>query len=433
MPSHDKEPIHVNDTLLQPGTYLQTPRIKVLDALRGFAVFGILMMNVRVFSGYSFAPDETTGQLMLARWDYIFNWLHIVFFNGKFYTLFSLLFGISFAIQMQKGTNRQRSFTHHFARRLFFLLLIGIIHLWGIWFSDIVSLYAVCGYLLLLFRGFSEKNLIKISALLLLIPGLHSLYLHATDGGYTTTIYQWLSQAWINADLPRTSYDDEMFNLQSVTKVIHQGSLATVAKFNSIGPLLRLYLLSYDARLFRVLAVFIIGMWAGRQIINNNLHKNKQFLKKTTLIGWVIGLPLNIFFVMGHLLPISEESFLILRSTLSPFGFLLLSLGYATTLMLIFQTRYYRILTFLFDSVGKLTLTNYILQSLAGIFLFYSIGIGLGEYFGSTLLTFSVFLIFATQILLSNLWLKYFSFGPLEWLWRCLTYGKVIVNRKNPD
>ncbi|MFO7828894.1 MAG: DUF418 domain-containing protein, partial [Bacteroidales bacterium] len=151
-------------------------RIKLLDALRGFAIFGIFIINIRTFSGYSYATAEMNNNLLLREWDSYFNWLHSVFFSGKFYTLFSLLFGIGFAIQLVRASSSDRSFIAFFSRRLFFLLLIGLVHLWGIWFSDILVIYAICGYLLILFKGLSNRGLLWSFVLFLLLTGHHDWY-----------------------------------------------------------------------------------------------------------------------------------------------------------------------------------------------------------------------------------------------------------------
>jgi uncharacterized protein len=149
----------------------QKERIDVLDALRGFAVFGMFMINIRVFSGYTYFFNKGRDDFLLAGWDTTFDRIHIVLFSGKFYTLFALLFGIGFAIQIMRASSADRSFIMHFSRRLFFLLLIGIVHLWGIWFSDILVFYAICGYLLLLFKPLSNRGLLWAVVLLLLYRG----------------------------------------------------------------------------------------------------------------------------------------------------------------------------------------------------------------------------------------------------------------------
>jgi uncharacterized protein len=221
-------------------------RIHVLDALRGFAIFGILIINIRVFSGYSYMPEEIRSDLFLAAWNSTFDLIHTVFFSGKFYTLFSLLFGIGFAIQFVRASSADRSFIRHFSRRLFFLLLIGIVHLWGIWFSDILVIYALCGYALILFKNLSDRGLLFAAFLLLLVPGLNAWYLQTTGGGYTTVIYEYFSESWAAADLPKASEENATFRMEDLWAVIQSDSWRTVLSCYYIGPILRGFM-AYEA------------------------------------------------------------------------------------------------------------------------------------------------------------------------------------------
>lgn len=410
-------------TLKPVGT---NERIHVLDALRGFAIFGILVINIRVFTGYSYFTENVKAGLLLSEWNTSFDWLHNVFFAGKFYTLFSLLFGVGFAIQFIRASSTDRSFVLHFSRRLFFLLIIGVVHLWGIWFSDILVIYALCGYILLIFKEFSDRGLLISAFFILALSGVHAWYLHITEGGYTSELYLILSEAWNNAGLPKESADSETFRMGDLVEVIQSESWSTVLSFNYIGPLLRGYMISYDARILRVLGVFVIGLWVGRQLMLHKLHENKSLLWKLLIGGFLVGLPLNVFFLMDNLQDLGISNIVLIQEILEPFGYVALTTGYASAFLLIYLKGFTRILNALFNSVGKTALTNYILQSVIGILLFYNAGLGLGENLGSAVLTIATILIFIFQVVISNIWLTYFKYGPLEWIWRVLTYGKFI-------
>jgi uncharacterized protein len=418
---------NMNNLASDPKPGIQAERLDVIDALRGFAVFGMFMINIRVFSGYTYISGNPDNNLFLSGWNTTFDQIHIVFFNGKFYTLFALLFGIGFALQLFR--NSGKPFLKFYNKRLFFLLLIGIIHLWGIWFSDILVFYALCGYILILFRDLSEKQMLWTVVLLLMIPALHSLYINYYEGGYTNVLYQWVSNTWLAAGLPTGSTGNDIFGEQDIAQVIHGGSWATVLRFNSIGPVLRLYIMSLDARIFKILAVFVLGFWAGRKIVTNNLHKNRVFLIRTALVGWLTGLPLNIFLAMDNNTILNDSLIIILKDSINQFGYLCLAVAYCATFILIYQSGFKKFLNWSFNSVGKTALTNYILQSLLGILIFYSAGLGLGRYSGSFTLTVAVVLIFGLQIFISNLWLKHFRQGPVEWLWKSFSYGHFKNNR----
>lgn len=406
-------------------------RIHVLDALRGFAIFGIFVINIRVFSGYAYMLDEAKSKLLLSNWNAAFDWFHTVFFGGKFYTLFSLLFGIGFAIQFIRASSTDRSFKWHFSRRLFFLSLIGLVHLWGIWFSDILVIYALCGYVLILFKDFSNRGLLWAAFFVLLMPALHALYLQMTDGGYTNILYQQLSESWAAAELPKASEDHDTFQMRDIVEVIQSGSWSTVFSFNYLGPLLRGYAILLDARFFKVLGVFILGLWTGRQLMLHKLHENRPLLIRIAFWGLLIGIPLNVLYGLDNPTNIKDSSFILAKDSLAPFGYVSLTSGYVASFMLMYRTRLRNVCTQLFNAVGKTALTNYVLQSIIGILIFYEVGWGLGQYFGSAYLTLAVFIIFAFQIVASNLWLERYRYGPLEWLWRVLTYGRYIKNKRD--
>lgn len=408
----------------------QKDRILVLDGLRGFAIFGIFIINIRVFSGYSYATEEFNDKLLFTDWDPVFDWIHIVFFSGKFYTLFSLLFGIGFAIQLERASSANRNFILFFSRRLFFLLLIGIVHIWGIWFSDILVFYALCGYVLILFRKVPDKGLLFSFLLLLFIPALHDWYLQSAERPYVHTIYQWVTESWKSAGLPEASTEYETFRMPDITAVIRTESWPTILKFNALGPLLRIYFIAYDARVIKILAIFVLGYWIGRSILYGSLHKNRSMLIGIALAGWTIGIPINAYFMKNDLDMIDEPYNILIEGFMVQFGYVCLASAYAATFALLYLTRIRTILEHLFHSVGKTALSNYILQSILGILLFYSAGLGFGEYTGPTLLTLAVFVIFFFQVLVSRIWLKYFRYGPLEWLWRVLTYGRLMEIRR---
>jgi uncharacterized protein len=409
---------------------VQKDRIDILDGLRGFAILGIFIINARIFSGYAFISAEEKQDMLWAEADHIFNWIHIVFFSAKFYTLFSLLFGIGFAILLVRAMQNNRPFLSFFSRRLFILFIIGLIHLWAIWYSDILVFYALCGFLMIAFRKFSNTGLLIASMVLLILTALHAWYIHTSGGGYTEAIYKELSQKWQEAQLPRAPSEYDTFRMPDIAEVIRDKSWSTVARFNAIGPWLRIYLISYDARILRILAIFLLGFWTGRQILQHQIHENKIFLTRTALISWAVGLPINIFFVEGDA-SLGENSLRVpLENIITSIGYIALALAYASSFALLYLSRWRKALASTFSGVGKTALTNYILQSILGILIFYSAALGWGEFSGSTIITLVVLVVFILQVLASNYWMGKFRFGPLEWIWRTLTYGKFISIKK---
>ena len=134
-------------------------RIEILDVLRGLAVGGILVGNMQWFSGYGFMPELLAAQSPLA--DRVTNFLVHFFVEGKFYSIFSFLFGIGFALQISRAETRRDRTTSLFKRRLFWLLVIGLLHAYLLWAGDILSIYALMGFVLILFRRKTNESLLK--------------------------------------------------------------------------------------------------------------------------------------------------------------------------------------------------------------------------------------------------------------------------------
>ena len=143
-------------------------RIEVLDVLRGLAICGILLGNMQWFSGYGMMPPALAAQAPLA--DQVTHFLVHFFIEGKFYSIFSFLFGFGFALQIARAAERGDTNASLFKRRLFWLLVIGLLHAWLLWAGDIVSIYAVMGFILVLFRKAKTETLLKWAVILLIVP-----------------------------------------------------------------------------------------------------------------------------------------------------------------------------------------------------------------------------------------------------------------------
>ncbi|MDE6290104.1 MAG: DUF418 domain-containing protein, partial [Muribaculaceae bacterium] len=163
----------------------------ILDALRGFALLGICMANFPEFSLYSFLPVEASSMMPTSGWDYVMKWFLSIFVDGKFYTIFSLLFGIGFSIIISNVSKRGGNAFAVFYRRMFFLLLIGFIHLMYIWSGDILMLYALMGMILPLFLNVSDKTLLWTAGVLLFLPVILDFVLEAAGVSLSAPIVDW--------------------------------------------------------------------------------------------------------------------------------------------------------------------------------------------------------------------------------------------------
>lgn len=401
-------------------------RIIYLDILRGMAILFIFIANIYVFSGWYFMPDEIKGQFHGAELNSIIKQLTVVFIDGKWYSIFSILFGIGFVIQYDNAKSKNLSFVSFFIKRMLGLLLIGLIHLFFLWQGDILTLYALIGFLLLFFRNFTNKRLLIWAGVLLFLPVLHLLLMIAFDNFYPQGLYDQFYSYLLNNNIPIEEKIEE-FDLYTFAKFWMDGE--SWQRFSTIQfgiPLLRYMMILIEGRIFKVLACFLIGIWAGRMILNQGLLQNKSRLKKIALFGLIIGISMNI--ILAYCKTQIGGFWNIVNYVSYALGVVPLACGYAA-LVALFVNSNNKILE-KFAPVGQMALTNYLFQTIISILFFYGIGFGFAFDLSLWKIMLFVFLIFAVQLFLSDLWLRHFRYGPIEWLWRMMTYQKVIKNKK---
>jgi uncharacterized protein len=198
-------------------------------------------------------------------------------------------------------------------------------------------------------------------------------------------------------------------------------SILDLIKMNLGNGFGRLGMILKEGRIFKVFGIFLIGLWTGRQILNADLLTQKPFLKKVFWIGLLIGLPFNL--IRGYLQFYGDKNTLneflhVLTYALGTVP-LALSIAASIALLCVKDNRF----LMLFSSVGKTALTCYLVHTLAGIIIFYGFGFNLTGKYGFTLVMLIAIAVFSAQIIISRVWLKYFKFGPMEWVWRKLVYG----------
>lgn len=393
-------------------------RYVILDALRGFALLGICMANFPEFSLYTFLLPETVAAMPTAVADRITRYLLYIFVDGKFYTLFSLLFGIGFSIIIRnaerKGTNGFRIFY----RRMGMLLLFGFLHLMFIWSGDILMLYALLGMLLPLFRRVSDKKLLGWALFFLILP-------IAMDGVCEMT--------HTNLALPFIHLQDTYCAKYGINEAnfaywLHDAEdYGTVLQFLVQGACVRMQEFIIGNRYFKVLGLFLIGFYIGRNRIYADLEGRRNLLVKVFRWGLTLGLPYSLLYawssMSGHPFGNTLHSVCYFISVY-PLGF-----AYASGLCLLYLKWKEGSIWKWLAAPGRMALTNYLGQSVIGMFLFYGIGLGWGSTIGLWQTEVIVLAVFLFQMLFSRLWLSGFRFGPLEWIWRMLTYGKWLAIR----
>jgi uncharacterized protein len=411
--------------MTEPGTQPPVPaedgmgptgageRVEIIDVIRGFAVFGILLVNMGMFnspqalaaSGIEWWPDPLNR---LAR-------LVIVFFaEGKFYSTFSTLFGLGLAIQAARARARGAAIERLYITRILILLLIGLTHAFLVWWGDILTMYALLGLLLVFFVDCKPKTLLIWTGVLLLIPivlciGIALLLL--------------LLQAFpeVTADTAAQIETTVRQNLESSMQAYAHGTFREIAMQRASDVALVYQNLPIFGPM--ILALFLIGLTLGKVNFFRDLPVWIPHVRRW--LPWLaaVGLIGNVIYALAHSL-----------HSLSPGRFLgaavlvvaapALAYTYVSTLVLLWQRPGWRGLLSWLAPVGRMALTNYLLQSVVCTLLFYNYGLGLyGRVSPAVGLVLTV-TIFAVQIPLSAWWLRRFRFGPMEWVWRSLTYGR---------
>ncbi len=389
-------------------------RYEFLDVLRGFALFGIITANMILYSLYLDLPESAKVSMSTYPMDRVLDFLELTFIEGKFYTIFSVLFGIGFSILLTRAQAKNSTFHSFFLRRMFFLFLIGLVHAVLVWNDDILESYAVCGALLLPFVRVRNRTLIAFAVLALAIGAVIKL----------------------TGAIPRQSLTGPRellfhrfgFTHESEMDIWTHGSLLNIFRLNLSSWFGQVDYVISSGMIFKIFGCFLLGFYLGRNEIYRKLEKYKSIIKRVAIVGLAAGIPLNLIYAYTFE---SDQSWV--RNLSEALAILPLSAGYASLLCLLWLSpRWHRLLQ-TFAPVGRMALTNYVGQSVVCTLIFYGTGLGLGGKMGPTLYLPIGFAVYLTQIVVSRLWLGRFQFGPLEWIWRMLTYGSWIPLTKRAN
>ena len=391
-----------------------------MDVLRGFAILGIFIANLNGFSWYREGLPADSPYL-LPQADRNMSFLHHLFIEGKFYSIFSLLFGWGIALQFKRAAASGINALPTVRRRLLFMLLLGAVHLL-IWPGDIVFFYGLLAFLLLPLRKFSNKVLLITGAVLILSPIL--LY--------------WLKMTWPVLNYPSKllidtgiKVDGAIMNIKSEEEflnVMKTGNWLDQLKMNISGFFFRYQYLIFVSRVPKVLGMFLIGYVIGRSDFYKNIEPHRKLVYTIIVAGLLIGLPANYFLakqMQDHMRDYFELKMNGWYQTIAyALGVVPLALAYVGIFMLFFQITTGKRIMSLVAPAGKMAFSNYIIQSLIGNFVFLGAGLGYMWKVGPVYYTIFGVLVFIGQIIISSIWLRFFNYGPVEWLWRSATYKK---------
>ncbi len=383
-------------------------RIAVIDALRGVALIGIIVANMRGFNSaveVYYRPDLVWNSAA----DLLTQAAIDVFVTGKFIAIFAVLFGLGFAVQLTRAAGRGQPFTATYVRRMIVLLGFGAAHAFLLWWGDILLSYAAMGLVLLLIRKHVEETLLNWSLYLYCLPlffflGFAALNLMAGGG---------------TAPSPPSH--------EAIARAVHiyaHGGLREI-----FAQRLADWQAFNSASLFtlpRILGLFLFGYWLWRTRLFQDpapvLPQLRRWLPWMLLTGLTASVVYVAIFNLWSGDAMAPTLPNVVMWVASSIGTPALSLFYGSSVILAFQGATGRRLLMPFTYVGRMALTNYILQSAICTWIFYSWGWG---WFGrvSPLAGLGLSIaIYSLQVVLSVVWLRWFRYGPLEWLWRSLTY-----------
>ena len=411
-------------------------RIESLDVLRGFALLGILLVNIVAFGLVSSAfLDPGIYLTPIGGIDYIV-WAFIELSSeGAMRTLFSILFGAG-VVLFVTGSTAKSGWLHY--RRNFWLLVFGLINAYiFLWPGDILVTYALSGFVLWFVRNWKARSLLILATFLILIGSLQNFAMKNTleiarDAAeemkisiskgeeFSEETAAW-AQGWIDYEEDNQAEIDNIPNeIKKRTSSYSSAYEYNLEKANEMIYFVLPFFLFLDALMMMVIgmALFKLGVLDGGRDI--------KFYIRMMCVGFLTGISINAY----EVLLITNSNMDIIETNpyfrfTYHFGRLFMGLGYLGLVILLIKIEKLESLRFRLACVGRMALTNYLMHSVIALFIFTGAGLGLLGKFSWSQLYLFVLLIWVIQLYVSPLWLKYFYFGPVEWLWRLLTYLKI--------
>ncbi|WP_241238805.1 DUF418 domain-containing protein [Colwellia sp. Arc7-635] len=490
---------------LTPITIKQ--RLVAMDILRGLALIGILLMNIEWFNrAISSLGSQDTS---LSGLDHAVGWLIRCFVEGKFYTLFSLLFGMGFAVMLIRAKEAERPFGAWFSRRMIALIVFGLLHMIFLWGGDILQSYGVAGLLLLAWvtllkkPSFAQydnpKSFFKLAIVWLSVPIMISI-VSAIGFGVShdndALLEQWHEEIKVTERVDTINLANKN-NAESITDKLAEAANggpenkvannlmgiatddlaeedieASIAQYSAAiiemqaqaiieqqqdiradeiaentaftqGSYWQATEFRFDFALFMLMfiipfsltvlvPIFILGYWLVSSGIMQNYQQHSRAFNITAWLGIGLGLVIETSGLLVAQHPVSNQVVIlqVVGEGLYYVGQLVMSAGYFGLIMYLLSDEKWRKRFAMFAPMGRMALTNYIMHSVILSSIFYGYA---GGYFGGISRAPQMLIVLAIiifQLQFSRWWLNHYAFGPLEWLWRCLSYKKIQTMRK---
>ncbi|NOJ95348.1 DUF418 domain-containing protein [Corallococcus coralloides] len=411
-------------------------RVHLLDALRGFALLGVFVSNsLSWFSGRQLLPQEQAQALAAPMQEMVVRQLYAFFVDQKFVTLFSLLFGLGFALQMTRAEGRGTSIVPVYRRRLLVLFGLGLVHMFAIWVGDILGTYALVGFVLLLFRQRSDRTVLTWVAVLFVVLPL------------TLSIAQRFGPELLHGKqaaeaAARATREEDAAHRTAFLTGLSSESVLTSQQANAVFAWQSLPNPGRPIWLCIILGRFLLGLWAGRHRLLEDVERHGALLVRVMAWGLGVGSAIATLSLVLYLRnrgapggpggPLNPPVWMVGMRTLREVGYLFMGCGYAAAFALLFQKERWRKVLGVLTPVGRMALTLYLMQSVISIALYDGWGLGLVGHTPPSRTVLLCLGVFAAQVAFSHWWLGRFRFGPVEWLWRSLTYGRAQPMRLAP-
>lgn len=389
-------------------------RIQVIDAIRGIALFGILVFNIQTYALFAFLEPSQVYQLQLdqpqsyAPLQFVFH----VLVNAQFYTIYSFLFGLGFYMLTQKNEQLGLNSTKIFKSRLWILLLLGLIHGLIFWFGDILHKYALFGFTLLYFNKKSTKTLYQwMAGIMLFSAVLRTVIIFLTP--------------------PNTDSQEISPVIMQVLNTWQHGSFAAVVGMQKLGVAMLWFmgLKNGLSGIAHYLVMFILGLIAGKSNFFLRIPALKQKMLKMAFFVFPLALLLKVFANLNIL------GIQVLEGLPEPWQESIISLANFIAVPFLAVCYLIFLSVFLFENTsiifkwisnaGKIGLTNYLMQTVLCMILFYGYALGFSGKLTLLETFFWVIPIYCFQLLFSTIWLRYYKTGPVENLWRKLSSALV--------
>lgn len=411
-----------------------TERIMLLDVLRGLAIFGMFSVNMTADLPWG----DTFREQILATPDRVVMILVDLLARGRFVTIFSLLFGLGFYVQLERAQARGEEFAVTYLRRVLGLFMIAAVANVAGLDTDVLIDYAMFGALLLLFYKRSQRFLlfsVIICFLAAQAPGFVEYY-RSLDGQVTVVAQMeqsdQLSATSEKSVQPDVATDEDLEKAEP-TRIYREGSFVQIAKHRA-SRLLK-YVKSFEQRLLDIdiLGLLLLGVYVARRGVLSDPEVRREFARRA--LPWLLSIGsagVLAFVVIEHFLSAAwdSEPLLLVKWAIGWPMMVVLGLGYAAGITLLLERDNWRKLFSPLASVGRLALTNYLFTNLVFAVIAYSWGLGLYEKVQPFTGLVVVLLVFPMQVLASQWWLRHFNFGPFEWCWRSMTYGRLPPIRR---